>query len=368
MKMVGRIMVFAVGLVAAIMVFSGGCVHGRIHSAVQRCSGLPFTMDDSLLRAKRWLQTKQNSDGSWGQNPTNQVALTSLAILAFLSTGESPASEDFGLCVEAGMKRIMTYADLIPSNKLSPSVENRNISSEQILYWALAESFNSCRNPILMQSARNMFKRLVGAGKQFTSVWQALALKASLVSDNPISLGEEEVKELMRDNGGQMQTNDLLSVVIQMTKMQLTGEVRCQTVKYKQLLGYVRNNAHVIWIDHDEEYPLLTWYLSSMGLFRDLCKTDASRWENFFEILRNQRCLGGNKNIGWWEVPISKNGKGMRERDMWGGHDADIYATCLVLLLAPPPRVLPVFITQPAEQDADEIVITIPPTNEYKGK
>ncbi|MGC6581014.1 MAG: hypothetical protein ACON4K_01670 [Akkermansiaceae bacterium] len=50
--------------------------------------------DEAVINALRWLQQNQNKDGSWDRK--HQVAMTGLALLAYLGHCETPLSEEFG--------------------------------------------------------------------------------------------------------------------------------------------------------------------------------------------------------------------------------------------------------------------------------
>lgn len=66
--------------------------------------------DDAVLNALRWLKKKQNNSGSWSNQ--NQVAMTGLALLAYLGHCETPESPEFGetvlnatiFLIDTGMK------------------------------------------------------------------------------------------------------------------------------------------------------------------------------------------------------------------------------------------------------------------------
>ncbi len=64
----------------------------------QRYGELPEA-EQSVLRALRWLQSQQHSDGSWGSNKY-RGGFTGLALLCFLGHGETPqTSREFGVVV-----------------------------------------------------------------------------------------------------------------------------------------------------------------------------------------------------------------------------------------------------------------------------
>jgi hypothetical protein len=49
-------------------------------------------------------------------------------------------------------------------------------------------------------------------------------------------------------------------------------------------------------------------------------------YKDLVDILNNQ-CKDGH-----WEVPVTETGSGKEEANIWGGTDANIYATSLIVL------------------------------------
>jgi hypothetical protein len=60
---------------------------------LEETGGIP-ACDESVLKALRWLKEKQHDDGSWDNK--NEVAMTGLALLAYLGHCETPESPEFG--------------------------------------------------------------------------------------------------------------------------------------------------------------------------------------------------------------------------------------------------------------------------------
>jgi len=132
----------------------GGNFAGIPGSMRQRCSredrmarlletgGTP-ECEDAVVRALDWLQETQNEDGSWTK--THPVAMTGLAILAYLGHCETPESPKYG---ETVLKGITYLIDTGLKNK--GRLTDKPLTSIQWVYdhgiaaYALAESYTFC--------------------------------------------------------------------------------------------------------------------------------------------------------------------------------------------------------------------------------
>lgn len=100
----------------------------------------------AVLRALRWLAKNQNSDGSWNNT---KPAMTSLAILAYLAHGDTPASEEFGSVVESAL-RFLTEAQE-PSGRFKG--RDNHDYTHPIATYALAEAYGMTKNPTVKEAA-----------------------------------------------------------------------------------------------------------------------------------------------------------------------------------------------------------------------
>jgi len=91
-----------------------GLMAGR--GAAQRAgTGLRYgakpASEPAVLRALRWLQSQQLSDGTWG-SPECKGGYTGLALLCFLGHGETPqSSHEFGVVVNNAIAALVTEAN-----------------------------------------------------------------------------------------------------------------------------------------------------------------------------------------------------------------------------------------------------------------
>lgn len=142
----------------------------------------------AVMKALRWLKTKQNADGSWPGSQEIDGTPTGYALLAFLSHGEKPAkdeSSEFGLTVYKGVNYLMEHGDFTGDGK------------ETDLH-ALCEAYGLSRNPNiravveekLIKKCRSIASRNWASGenlKHGRAGFLAMALKSAKMSgfDNP---------------------------------------------------------------------------------------------------------------------------------------------------------------------------------------
>ncbi|HEX4085887.1 MAG TPA: prenyltransferase/squalene oxidase repeat-containing protein [Chthoniobacteraceae bacterium] len=81
---------------------------GNGRESVGRSYGEKGQSEEAVLRALRWLQSKQNGDGTWGQGEYHD-AWTGLALLCFLGHGDIPqTSHEFGVVVTNALNAMIT--------------------------------------------------------------------------------------------------------------------------------------------------------------------------------------------------------------------------------------------------------------------
>jgi hypothetical protein len=166
--------------------------------------------EDAVLRALRWLKKNQQPDGSW---KSHKVAMTGLAVLAFLAHGEKPGDDD---CKEFGptVQRAIEYL-LQVQNKQTGRIPGNY--DHPIATYALCEAYGMTLNPNVKEAAAKALKPILdgqhptggwtynmdpkpGEGGKYrddTSYmgWCAQALKAAKLA-NLFSHGSDEYKRL----------------------------------------------------------------------------------------------------------------------------------------------------------------------------
>ncbi len=105
-----------------------------------RGNGPTLITEASVLRALRWLKENQSPDGSWA--PSQPVAMSGLALLAFLAHGETPSPEckEFGETVNKGLQWLQTRMMAAPIGEPYTNA---------IATYALAEAYGMTKIPAL---------------------------------------------------------------------------------------------------------------------------------------------------------------------------------------------------------------------------
>jgi hypothetical protein len=165
----------------------------------------------AVLRALRWLQAQQQSDGTWGSEKY-KGAFTGLAVLCFLGHGETPAtSHEFGVVVNNGINSLVTEASRSDGRLcFSPDFnDNSAVYQHAIGTYALCEAYTMTKDqriaPLVKQAVDYIVKGqrpdggwhyqydtgpdpdARGETKSDTSVsgWQIQALKAAHLTAIP---------------------------------------------------------------------------------------------------------------------------------------------------------------------------------------
>lgn len=100
--------------------------------------------EEAVVKALQWLKSKQNSDGSWGNN--NKAAMTGLALLAYFGHCETPVSEEYG---ESSMKGIVYLVNLgvKTEGKMAENIGDKHWPYEHgIATYALGEAATFCKD------------------------------------------------------------------------------------------------------------------------------------------------------------------------------------------------------------------------------
>ena len=162
--------------------------------------------EQAVLRALRWLQSQQQSDGTWGTGGL-KGAFTGLALLCFLGHGETPqTSHEFGVVVTNAINAFVTEG---LRNKGQLAYQG-NLASQTASYahgiatYALCEAYTMTKDdrlvPIIQQAIDFIVKGqrpdggwaygysldpAFGGSDTSVSGWQVQALKAAHLTGIP---------------------------------------------------------------------------------------------------------------------------------------------------------------------------------------
>jgi radical SAM protein with 4Fe4S-binding SPASM domain len=276
-------------------------------------SRLPFyeIKQPATRSALLWLQQQQNADGTWG-SPHHQASLTPLAILAYLSQGETTASYEFGQTVEKGLRFLF---DSRSAEQPNARLETR----EDILtVWCLAEAYAMTRIPTL----RNVLPEdpgLLLEGQP--SLWHFLAWAALYRS----GIGDTDALPPVEEIVARLPT-DLDPITRQSLMIHLSWHPHTRGIPAE-------------WLGQLEEMNLRDWKQLSRPLESVLLInwamahsewTHRLSWDEFFvpAAASSQQRL---QEIGYWEPADLFDGPNLETQGMTD-EDTRIYTTAFMVM------------------------------------
>ena len=269
--------------------------------------------------AMSWLVQQQRTDGHWGTEQ-HRVALTSLATLALLSHGKTPASSDYGKSIQNAMRALLRDAE--SEAKLTPT-------EEDLLTWCLSESFVITKIPMLLDSARRHASAL---DESTATHWRAFTAKSLCLSGTAPNIGKREIDNL--NTYYSSRTNNMLDEASHIFVIMGTRSGK----QLKPYLDSLQRQDIANWRNAD--MPLQTACVLSMTLLHVGGK-DWMEWSSQFDQDLITRQIT-KKTLGWWTakslgVPDTPEIKGLSKKE------ADIYTTSLMLLSLQRPHFYPSF-------------------------
>jgi len=275
--------------------------------------GMTQVTESAVLKALRWLKEHQSPDGSW--STSSPVAMSGLALLAFLAHGEVPDAEheEFGATVQKGMQYL---ADKMINS--SGMVEREY--SHGIATYALAEAYGMTKIPYLKPAMEKGLRTIID-GQQFTggwdygfkkgerwdlsvAGWQIQALKAGFIAgaDVPelVPAIEKSISWLKKENfsGGFRYAPGSGSSPscqgIGALCLQLVGEAASPEVK--AAVNFINQNVTVTYNKDVTSFVPYGWYYQTQAVFHDV--QGWKKWNAQFsnELTRAQ------KPDGHWET------------------------------------------------------------------
>jgi Prenyltransferase and squalene oxidase repeat len=99
--------------------------------------------DEAVVKALRWIKTKQNPDGSF--EGANTVAMTGFALLAYFGHCETPASEEFGDSVTKAIVFLVNHGMKNNGRLATNYTVNSWVYEHAIATYALGEAYTFCK-------------------------------------------------------------------------------------------------------------------------------------------------------------------------------------------------------------------------------
>jgi hypothetical protein len=200
---------FGTGVGPALPVAMSGRGSGQREETAERFGQKPES-EQAVMRALQWLQTKQNTDGTWGVE-RDRGGFTGLALLCYLGHGETPqTSREFGLVVNNAINAILLEGNQHQGRlSFGDGFDDEKSPYEHgICTYALCEAYTMTKDPKLAPLVRQAVNYIIqgqrpdgswayrydttGGDTQFgpksdTSVtgWQIQALKAAHLTGLP---------------------------------------------------------------------------------------------------------------------------------------------------------------------------------------
>lgn len=279
--------------------------------------------EQAVLNALRWLKKHQAADGSWtGKGGANSsVAMTGVALLAFLSHGETHQSEEFGETVKKAIDFLV--AQQIGNGSFMSGRAGGGHGATYangIATYAISEAYAMTRIPSLrsvmekavqfvvdgMQDTGGFDYGYAKSGRRDTSVagWQAQAVKAAFIAGADVPDLPDKIKKIA--NGIRM------NYAAQEGKFRYAPTAAggsdanwCVTsigTLSLQLLGFPSDEKVVGALKAMEElrcnwespgvggWPMYAWYYMSQAKFHSRIQTHFSNWNDTFApaLVKNQ--------------------------------------------------------------------------------
>ena len=295
---------------------------GRRRDAIRRVES--HFSQTAVLRALRWLQARQQPDGSW---PGPAPAMTGLALLCFLGHAETPGeSEEFGNTVRRGIEWLL--ANQQPDGRFAGRDEHDY--SLPIAAYALCEASALTRIPKIGKAAERSVELIVrgqnsGGGWNYNCArsdrndtsytgWCVQALRAAELAglrNEGLAEAMQRAVEGLRKNAhpeggfGYTSPGQTGLTGVGVLCLQLLG--RPNSPEARRGLAWLEQ-VTCEWNDPWGARPLYYWYYATQAKFHGGGSAWA-RWDPEFaeELVRNQTVVpqdpDTDRALGYWDTP-----------------------------------------------------------------
>jgi len=324
-------------------------------------SGGTEKCEEAVVKGLDWLKASQNGDGSWGGG--NQVAMTGLAVLAFLGHCETPLSPDYGDTVLKGITWLVNTGMnnkkgglLYTGGEPNPMPYEHSIGT-----YALGESSTFCKQ--LNINIPNLFEVTQKAGqliidKQHTetggwdygykensdrggdlsvTAWQVQALKACKHTGLDFRNMDRCVRKALdyvgdcQDSSGGFKYTPGGGAHSPNGYHTLTGAGMLSFQMWdKPAAGPVRTGAR--YIDKESKFKYNTADADLYGHYYEaqaMIARGGAQWDKYNNMFRDE--LLNNQNAdGSWKTP----GGGQKLNAVAPAYETNVhYRTCLCILM-----------------------------------
>ena len=289
--------------------------------------------EDAVIQALRHLQSTQNKDGSWDNQ--HQVAMTGLALLAYLGHCETPYSVEFGETVTSALVYLVNVSTK-NNGKLATNIGSKHWCYEHaIATYAISEAYTMCRPlgfrlPNLEQSVQDSVQWIINnqhnsggweysyeensprGGDLSITAWQLQALKAGKATGldfrnyrTCISKALDYVRECqssngaygyVRNSGGKLSLTGAGALCLQQHKGSSESSARkgVKFLEQESQLAYQAGPCN-----------LYEHYYSSQAMIN----AGGKAWKKYNNLFRDE-LLGAQNKDGSWPAPGGKGHAG----------------------------------------------------------
>ncbi len=323
-------------------------------SALKEYGGSSRT-ESNLNKSLKWLMDHQNSDGSWGEDPSKpeSKALTALSVLAFLAHGETPSSAEFGACVLKGIKKLVS--NLEAETVAVSGNESGFLPVHALTTYAVGEAYGMTRIPMLEVLVDKAAGKILDAQKDdgsFTynydknssrtdlpfNSWNIRALKSAYMSGVN---SEEKLKKAMEKSSNYIRMLQMSDGSFRFRMESTEGSPTASSSALATLAatGY-RDDKSVLkayeWLssnfndcvwDHPngDGWDLYRWFCQTKASF-EINKAKGEKWKTWNKKFTTEFLKKQNPD-GSWITPSLQKGISKGPEGTLKGLDNRIYAT-----------------------------------------
>jgi hypothetical protein len=310
------------------------------------------------MRSLRWLRETQNADGSWSTDNDPKAVGTALAVLTFLSHGETPSSNEFGASVRKGLEYLVSVQQ---ENGTFQKAGKHPAIAHGIITWAMCEAYAMTRVPLLGDAAEKALQVILVA-QRGTGLWDAQYRPNG--GDDNLEVSVWQVRALLagRMMGSKMKglAEALQAAAEGVTLITPAPDASTAPFVIQPLWMLHRNRdaayiaaldamkgMQIDWAEPQFEDPIVHWHFAGQALFRHGGEVWNAWNRSSVPTLVNAQTVETTAkgiDVGYWDSP----GKG----EKYGR----IYSTALCSLMLWSGSVRPFYepIEQPKQNTGDE--------------